>query len=67
VHGTPRRIVRRANQLHESPPLIVLLLKGFSSGWIDAELVKIASDHINPAGAWGSSGLLPAERARVEV
>ena len=65
-HGAPRR-VRRANQIHESPPFTTVLREGFNCGWIEAELVKIASDHVNPAGAWGSSGWLPAERARVEV
>ena len=63
----PRRVVRRANQIHERPPFITVLREGFNCGWIEAELVKIASDHVNPAGAWGSSGSLPAERASVEV
>jgi len=67
VHGAPRRVVRWANQIHESPPFITVLREGFNWGWIENELVKIASDHVNPAGAWGSSGSLPAERARVKV
>jgi len=62
-----RRVVRRANQIHESPPFITVLREGFNCGWNQAELVKIASDHVNPAGAWGSSGSLPAEQARFEV
>jgi len=45
----------------------MVLREGFNCGWVEAELVKIASDHVNPAGAWGSSGSLPAERVRVEV
>jgi len=67
VHGAPRRVVPTANQIHESPPFITVLREGFNCGWIETELVKIASDHVNPAGTWSSSGLLPAERARVEV
>jgi len=59
--------MRRANQIHESPPFIIVLREVYTCGWIEAELVKIVSDHVNPAGAWGSLGSLPAKRVRVEV
>ena len=60
-------VVRWANQIHESPSFITVLREGFNCGWIEAELVKIAFDHVKPTGAWGSSGSFPAERAKVEV
>jgi len=46
-------VVRWANQIHESPPFITALREGFNCGWIEAELVKIAFDHVEPTGAWG--------------
>ena len=67
VHGAPQRVVRRANQTNESLSFIMDQREGFNYRWIEAKLVKIESDHINPVGAWGSSGSLPAERARVKV
>ena len=60
-------VVRRSNQIHESPPFVTVLREGFNCGWIEAELVKIAFDHIEPTGAWGPSGSLPAKRAMIKV
>jgi len=67
VHGARRQVVRRSNQIHESPPFVTVLREGFNCGWIEAELVKIAFDHIEPTGAWGPSGSLPAKRAMIKV
>ena len=57
VHGTRRRVMHWANQIHESPPFITVLCEGFNCSWTEAELIKIAFDHIEPTGAWGPFGV----------
>jgi len=56
VSRARRPSVRRALSQSDSrePAIYHVLREGFNCGWIEAELVKIAIDHVEPAGAWGA-------------
>ena len=54
VHGARRRVVRWANQIHESPPFITVVREGFNCGWIEAE----GQDRVWPRQSSGCVGLI---------